>query len=118
MQDPLLRGIERTEVAVPAPAGRPPVAGLVGKVVRLCSGSGLVRRAEAIGRLLTAVGPLALVVIGSGAFARHLSRASWHQVGVTLEEAARVTSGQLLELARYVEQADPHLLEQVCALLS
>ena len=86
--------------------------------MRLYSASRLPQRAEAVGRLLSGVGPLALVVIASGAFAGHLSRTSWHQVAVSLEEAAHLTSGQVLELARYVEQADPALLQQVCSLLT
>lgn len=104
--------------AAPVALQREAAVGLANRVARLCSASGLTRRAEAIGRMLPAVGPLALAVIASGAFAQHLSRASWHQVAISLEEAASVTSAQLHELAHYVAQADPAVLLQVFALLS
>jgi hypothetical protein len=71
-------------------------------------------RARLLSRLLRAVGPLALAVVGGGAFFKFI----WQARAVTVEDAARVTSGQVFELAAYVQQSSPDLAEQVLALLS
>jgi hypothetical protein len=39
-------------------------------------------------------------------------------MSVSLEDAARFTSNQVFELARYLEQSDPSVLEPVVAVLS
>lgn len=70
----------------------------------------LERRARLLGRLLGSVGPLALVVVSGGVFARYLRNAGWPEVPISFEDAARATSSQVYELARYVEQSDPHLI--------
>src|SRR6266852_334900 len=69
----------------------------------------LERRARLLGRLLGSVGPLALVVIGGGVFAKYLRNARWPEIPISLEDAARATSSQVFELVRYVEQSNPHL---------
>ena len=71
-------------------------------------------RVRVLSRLLRAVGPLALAVIGGGAFFQYL----WHARAVTVEDAARVTSSQVFELATYVQQSNPEIAEQVLAFLS
>ena len=75
------------------------------------------RRARMLGRLLASVGPLALAVIGGGAFAKYATHARWPEIPVSLEDAARATSGQVQELVRYIEQSNPqlfnHLLESL-----
>jgi len=72
-------------------------------------------RARMLGRLLASVGPLALAVVGGGAFAKYVSKARWPEIPVSLDDAARATSSQIYDLVRYVEQSDPqlfsHLLE-------
>lgn len=75
-------------------------------------------RVEVLSRLLSALGPMALAVIGGGMFAKYIGRARWPQIPVSLEDAAQATSSQIIDLVRYVEQSDPAVLQQVVALLS
>jgi len=75
-------------------------------------------RVEVLSRLLSALGPMALAVIGGGMFAKYIGRARWPEIPVSLEDATQATSGQIIDLVRYVEQADPAVLQQVVALLS
>ena len=53
------------------------------------------QRARMLGRLLASVGPLALAVVGGGAFAKYATHARWPEIPVTIEDAARATSGQI-----------------------
>ena len=75
-------------------------------------------RARMLRRLLTSVGPLALTVVAGGAFAKYIKHARWPEVPVSFEDAARATSGQVYELARYVQQSNPQLFGQLLDLLS
>jgi len=75
-------------------------------------------RVEVLSRLLSALGPMALAVIGGGMFAKYIGRARWPEVPVSLEDATQATSSQIVDLVRYVEQSDPAVLHQVVALLS
>jgi hypothetical protein len=77
----------------------------------------LERRARLLGRLLGSVGPLALVVVGGGVFAKYLRNARWPEVPISLEDAARATSSQVYDLARYVEQSNPHLVDGLLSAL-
>jgi hypothetical protein len=77
----------------------------------------LERRARLLGRLLGSVGPLALVVVGGGVFAKYLRNARWPEVPISFEDAARATSNQVYELVRYVEQSNPHLVDGLLAAL-
>jgi hypothetical protein len=77
----------------------------------------LERRARLLGRLLGSVGPLALVVVGGGAFAKYLRNAGWPEVPISFQDAARATSSQVHDLVRYVEQSNPHLVEGLLAAL-
>ena len=74
-------------------------------------------RARMLGRLLASVGPLALAVVGGGVFAKYATHARWPEIPVSIEDAARATSGQIHELVRYIEQSNPqlfnHLLESL-----
>ena len=78
----------------------------------------LALRVRVLRRLLLPVGPMALTVLGGGVFAKYAAQARWPRMAVSLEDAARVTSGQVFELVRYVEQANPHVLQQVMVVLS
>ena len=69
------------------------------------------RRARLLGRLLGSVGPLALAVIGGGVFAKFLPNARLPAIEVSFDDAALATSSQVYELARYVEQSNPNLIE-------
>ena len=75
------------------------------------------QRARMLGRLLASVGPLALAVVGGGVFAKYATHARWPEIPVSIEDAARATSGQIHEIVRYIEQSNPqlfnHLLESL-----
>ena len=73
----------------------------------------LAQRVRVLRRLLMPIGPMALAVLGGGVFAKYAAQARWPRMSVSLEDAARVTSSQVYELVRYVEQSNPHALQQV-----
>ena len=73
----------------------------------------LERRARLLGRLLGSVGPLGLVVIGGGHFAKYLRNARSCKVPLSLEDAARATPRQVYDVVRYVEQSNPRLVESL-----
>jgi hypothetical protein len=75
-------------------------------------------RARVLSRLLAAVGPLALAVLGGGAFVKYLRQGSLSGIAVSVEDAARATSSQVFELTRYVQQSSPEVVEQVLAMLA
>ena len=75
-------------------------------------------RARMLGRLLAAVGPLALAVVGGGAFAKYVAQARWPEIPVSIEDAARATSAQIHELVRYVQQSNPQLFGQLLDVLA
>ena len=75
-------------------------------------------RARMLGRLLASVGPLALVVVGGGAFAKYVSMARWPEIPVSFDDAAAATSTQIYELVRYVEQSNPQLFSQLLSVLA
>ena len=75
-------------------------------------------RTRLLRRLLMPIGPLALLVVAGGAFAKYVEFARWSRISVSLEDAARITSNQIAELVSYVEQSDPTVLEQVIVMLS
>jgi hypothetical protein len=68
--------------------------------------------------LLRPVGPLALVTIAAGAFGRFLYRLRRNAMPISIEDAARITSDHVLELARYVEQCSPDALLRFGALIA
>jgi hypothetical protein len=71
------------------------------------------QRAGVLGRLLAPVGPLALAVIGGGAFAKHVAQARWTEIQVSLEDAATATTSQVHDLVRYVQQSNPEVISQL-----
>jgi hypothetical protein len=75
-------------------------------------------RARMLGRLLASVGPLALAVVGGGAFAKYVSQARWPEIPVSLEDAARATSSQIYDLVRYVQQSNPQLFSHLLDVLA
>ena len=78
----------------------------------------LTHRARVLRRLLMPVGPMALVVLGGGVFAKYAAQARWARMSVSLEDAARVSSNQILELVHYVEQSNPRVLYDVLVLVA
>jgi hypothetical protein len=75
-------------------------------------------RARLLECLLRPVGPLALVTIAAGAFARFMYRLQRDAMPISLDDAARITSDHVRELARYVEQCNPDALVQFGALIA
>src|SRR5262249_38194435 len=75
-------------------------------------------RARMLGRLLASVGPLALTVVGGGAFAKYVAHARWQEIPVTIDDAARATSGQIYDIVRYVQQSNPHVYSQLLDVLA
>jgi hypothetical protein len=78
----------------------------------------IAQRVRVLRRLLMSVGPMALAVLGSGAFAKFVVEARWPRMSISLDDAARITSSQMFELVRYVEQSNPQALQQVMAFLA
>lgn len=78
----------------------------------------LAQRVRVLRRLLMPIGPMALAVLGGGVFAKYAAQARWPRMSVSLEDAARVTSSQVYELVRYIEQSNPHALQQVLVALT
>jgi len=76
------------------------------------------QRARMLGRLLASVGPLALAVVGGGAFAKYAAFARLPEVPVSLEDAALATSAQVQEIVRYIEQSNPQLFNNLLGLLA
>jgi len=76
------------------------------------------QRVRLLNGLLRPVGPLALVAIAAGAFANLLPTSRWHIASASLDDAMRLTAGQVLELARYVEQKSPEAFMQLPELLA
>jgi hypothetical protein len=87
-------------------------------VSRLFGRAGIGQRVRLLKCLLQSVGPLAVTVVGAGVFVECAARAGWRGVLVTTEDAVRVTGAQVFELARYVEQANPRILEQITDILA
>lgn len=99
----------------PAPTDAPSLPAVVASAFTRLR---LAHRVRVLRRLLMPVGPLALTVLGGGVFAKYAAQARWPRMSVTLEDAARVTSSQVFELVRYVEQSNPQALQQVLLVLS
>jgi len=87
-------------------------------VARAFIAAGGALRVKVLKRLLPAVGPLALTVVGGGAFARYVGQARWSALSVSISDAARVTSAQVYELATYVQQSNPEVTRQILSTLS
>jgi hypothetical protein len=67
-----------------------------------------------LARLVGSVGTLALAVLGGGAFVKFLTRSR----GVSVDDALEATSWQVFELASYVQQANPEVIEQILVVLA
>jgi len=87
-------------------------------VARAFIAAGVGLRAKVLSRLLPAVGPLALTVVGGGVFARYAQQARWSALPVSFSDAARITSSQIYELATYVQQSNPDVTRQILTVLS
>lgn len=75
-------------------------------------------RAELLECLMRPMGALGLVAVAGGAFAMLRQRHGWDRVQVTLDDAARITAEQVLELSAYLQQTAPEVFHQVGAMIS
>lgn len=87
-----------------------PRASIARLIARLYAQAAPAARWQLLAQLLRPLGPLALVGIAAGAFARLLPSSRWQGVQLTPDDARHFTSQQVFELARYVEQKSPELL--------
>jgi hypothetical protein len=101
--------------AATVPADERPLAAVVASAF---ARAGVALRAHVLRRLLGAVGPLALTVVGGGAFAKYLRQPRWPELPVSLDDAAQATSAQVYDLVRYVEQSNPDVVAQVLTALA
>jgi hypothetical protein len=90
-------------------------ARLVSRVYRGASAS---LRADMLVCLLRPLGTLSLVAVASGAFAGLLQRGGMAPDSVSLDDVSRYSSDQIRELALFVHEVDPGVLEQIGNLLS
>ena len=67
-------------------------------------------RQRLLNHLLRPLGPLALVAVAAGAFARLLPQGRWSGAYVQLDDVWTIRPEQVLDLARYVEQKAPEML--------
>lgn len=87
-------------------------------VSRVYSRAGESLRAQMLACLLRPLGTLGLAAVASGAFGRLLHRDP-SMVGTSaIDDLARFSSDQVLELARFVQEVNPQTLEQVGDLLA
>ena len=92
----------------------PPVPSLV---ARLFVEAPLGVRQKLVACLAGAAGPLALAALADGRFARILLRSPSATLVVSLEEARRLTEGQVLALARYAWEASPQVFARLAGML-
>ena len=87
--------------------GAQPPPSVPSLVARLFVESPLRVKQKLVTCLLGVAGPLALASLADGRFARFLLRSPSEALVITLEEARRLTEGQVLALASYAWQASP-----------
>jgi hypothetical protein len=75
-------------------------------------------RVQLVEQLVRPLGPLALVAIATGAFRHLLYRLRRDAAPISPDDVGRITSGQVLELTRYVQQCSPDALLQIGALIA
>jgi len=75
-------------------------------------------RQRLLNHLLRPLGPLALVAVAAGAFARLLPPGRWSNVQVQLDDVWAIRPEQVLDLAQYVEQKAPEMLWRLPEILA
>lgn len=75
-------------------------------------------RAQLIETLMRPMGALGLVAVANGVFAAVRHRHGWERLQVTLDDTARISADQVLELSAYLQQAAPEVFRQVAELVS
>jgi hypothetical protein len=100
---------------VPMPGDRRQAPRLV---VRLYTASNHALRVQLLNCLLRPLGLLGAVGAAAGAFSAFVLRRGDQDVMVRADELSQITTEQVLELARFVEQVNPDALRQVAQLVS
>jgi hypothetical protein len=108
---------KRNAVVVDVPVDARAESPLPSLIARLFSESSLGARRRIVALLVGVAGPLALAALADGRFARFLLRSSSDAVRIPLEEARRLTEGQVLALARHAWQARPEVFERLAEAL-
>ena len=75
-------------------------------------------RVQLIECLMRPMGALGLVAVAGGVFAAVRQRHGWARLQVTLDDAARISADQVMELAAYLQQATPEVFRQVADLVA
>jgi len=75
-------------------------------------------RADMLVCLLRPLGTLSLVGVASGAFATLLQRQGTASAILSVQEVARFSSQQIMELASFVHEVNPGVLQQLATLLA
>ena len=75
-------------------------------------------RARLLECLLRPVRPLGLVAVAAGAFGGFVHRETWSGLSISVDDALRYSADQVFELARYVGQLQPEVLQQVAGLMA
>ena len=75
-------------------------------------------RVQLIECLMRPMGALGLVAVANGVFAAVRQRHGWDRLQVTLEDTARISADQVLELSTYLQQTTPDVFSQVVDLVS
>jgi hypothetical protein len=99
-----------------ANAGRSPLVPLYVSGM-FAEGSGAFR-VQLIETLMRPMGALGLLAVAGGAFAALRQRHGWHSLRVTLDDAARISADQVLQLASYLQQAAPGVFRHVAELVA
>jgi hypothetical protein len=87
-------------------------------VARLYTAANAPLRARLLACLMRPLGPLGLAGVAAGAFAGFLSCRGVAHTHIDLDGVARVSSEEVLELARFVEQVSPQALQHFAGLIS
>jgi len=86
-------------------------------MARLYGSANLALRTRLVACLLRPLGPLGVAAVAAGAFAVVLTRRSAGGIGVAMADVAEVSTEQVAELARFVEQVSPEALQQAAGLV-
>ncbi len=114
----IAQGNASGQTQVPVNAGGDPPQNIPDLLAELYREAPEKLRPKLLEFLLRPVGPLAIVTIASGAFAHLLFRLRLNGASISLDDAARISSEHVLQLARYVEQCSPHALMRIGTLIS
>ncbi len=87
-------------------------------ISRLYASASQPLRAKLLAYLVRPLGLLGLAAVAAGAFAVLLRRGSPGNITVAIDDVARYSNQQVLELASFVEQVSPETLQQVATLIS